>query len=79
MLSKVKVLKQTMRCYSMASGQAINFRKSLIYFGKGVNIRIQKWIFWPLIVRSGSMPFKYLGVFKMVPLRFFNGCCPISK
>lgn len=66
-----KFLRKIFGRYCFASGQSINLEKSAIYFGKEVDVRIQRRVSRFLVVHTSCMTIKYLGVFvdgKRIPL-----------
>ncbi|KAK5825613.1 hypothetical protein PVK06_020469 [Gossypium arboreum] len=52
--------------YEQASGQRVNFDKSLIYFGANVDSNVREMVTSRLGVRVASNPEKYLGLPMMV-------------
>lgn len=65
-------MKQTCGRYCDASTQSIKLRKSVIYFGKEIDAKIQRWVMRCLGIRIGSISFKYLGIFVDGKRFFFN-------
>lgn len=51
-LPMAKILRENFRKYCLACGQSINLGKSLVYFGKEVDVWIQRRDFRFLVVRT---------------------------
>ncbi|KAA3469410.1 reverse transcriptase [Gossypium australe] len=60
------MVRDVIRDYEMASGQRVNFDKSLIYFGANVDTNVKETIMNLLGVRVASNSEKYLGLPMMV-------------